>query len=162
EVFAGELIGREGFTRAVAIKRVLPVLSADPSFAEMFRSEARIASGLVHPNIVSVLDFDRDEEGRLFFVMELIGGTDLRALVESGPLAPEIAAFVVAEVLRALAFAHGVGQAGVVHRDVTPHNVLISWTGAVKLGDFGIAKAAASRSGSGEVTQSGVVKGKPG
>src|SRR6185503_6048820 len=77
EVFAGSAIGAEGFSRKVAIKRVLPGLSGNAGFAQMFVAEAQISSQLVHPNIVSVLDFDRDAEGRLFLVMELVDGVDL-------------------------------------------------------------------------------------
>src|SRR5574338_314874 len=80
EVFLGSTVGAEGFSRRVAIKRVLPGYSDNAAFAQMFVSEARISSQLVHPNIVSVLDFDRDPEGRLFLVMELVEGRDLDAL----------------------------------------------------------------------------------
>lgn len=160
EVFRGTLIGAEGFARPVAIKRVLPGYSADASFAEMLKTEARIASLLAHPNIVSVLDFDRDEQQRLFLVMELVEGKDLSQLLKTGPLPISVITFVLHELLRALAFAHSMEHQGqpmfIVHRDVSPHNVLLAWSGAVKLSDFGIAKAAAST----QVTATGVVKGK--
>src|SRR2546423_2472435 len=84
EVFLGSTVGAEGFSRKVAIKRVLPGFSDNPAFANMFISEARISSRLVHPNIVSVLDFDRDADRRLFLVMELVEGHDLDALVATG------------------------------------------------------------------------------
>jgi serine/threonine-protein kinase len=148
EVFAGAAIGAEGFSRKVAIKRVLPGFSDHAAFARMFIDEAQISSQLVHPNIVSVLDFDRDAEGRLFLVMELIDGVDLHALLATGlPPVPAVV-FVIAEVLRGLGFAHDLPTAsdmrGVVHRDISPHNVLLSWEGAVKVSDFGIAKARAA------------------
>jgi serine/threonine protein kinase len=162
EVFAGTAVGAEGFARPVAIKRVLAGHSEAPQFAAMFIEEARIASQLTHPNIVSMLDFDRDDEGRLFLVMELVDGKDLAALAAGGPVPPALAVFIASEILRGLGHAHeraGTGGIrGYVHRDVSPHNVLVSWEGAVKVSDFGIAKAL---EGCGAVG-SGAVKGKPG
>ncbi|HSS03421.1 MAG TPA: serine/threonine-protein kinase [Kofleriaceae bacterium] len=161
EVFAGSAVGAEGFSRKVAIKRVLPGFSEHARFARMFIAEARISSQLVHPNIVSVLDFDRDADGRLFLVMELVDGKDLDALNSSGLLPPSVVIFVISEVLRGLGFAHDLptssGMRGVVHRDISPHNVLLSWEGAVKVSDFGIAKARAAS----EATASAFIKGKP-
>ncbi|HEX3476413.1 MAG TPA: protein kinase [Kofleriaceae bacterium] len=165
EVFAATMVGAEGFARQVAIKRVLPELSRVPSFAAMFVAEAQIASRLAHPNIVSVLDFVRDAEGRLSLVMEYVDGTDLASLLAAGPIAPGLASFVALEVLRGLGHAHdlpepGAGSGrvlGIVHRDVSPQNVLVSCEGAVKLSDFGLAKV---RAASG-VVRSDVVRGKP-
>jgi len=161
EVFIGSMLGAEGFSRRVAIKRVLPGYSDNPAFAQMFISEAQISSRLAHPNIVSVLDFDRDPEGRLFLVMELVEGKDLDALAASGPLPIPVVIFAITEVLRGLGHAHDLptsaGMRGIVHRDVSPHNVLLSWDGAVKVSDFGIAKA---RNAS-EATASVFIKGKP-
>jgi len=162
EVFLASTMGAEGFQRRVAIKRVLPGYSDNPAFAQMFVAEARISSQLVHPNIVSVVDFDRDAEGRLFLVMELVEGKDLDALLGSGgPLPIPVVIFVITEVLRGLGFAHdlpvGTGMRGIIHRDVSPHNVLLSWEGAVKVSDFGIAKARAAS----EATASQLIKGKP-
>src|SRR5262245_88449 len=161
EVFVGSTVGAEGFSRKVAIKRVLAGYSDNARFAQMFVAEARISSQLVHPNIVSVLDFDRDDEGRLFLVMELVEGKDLDALNATGSLPLSVAVFVIGEILRGLGFAHdlpmGAGLRGVIHRDVSPHNVLISWEGAVKVSDFGIAKAKAAS----EATASAFIQGKP-
>lgn len=161
EVFIGSTIGAEGFSRKVAIKRVLPGYSDNPQFSQMFVSEAQISSRLSHPNIVSVLDFDRDAEGRLFLVMELVEGKDMDALAASGPLPVPVIVFLISEVLRGLGHAHDLptdaGMRGIVHRDVSPHNVLLSWDGAVKVSDFGIAKA---RNAS-EATASVFIKGKP-
>ncbi len=161
EVFLGSTIGAEGFSRRVAIKRVLPGYSDNQAFAQMFVSEAQISSQLVHPNIVSVLDFDRDPENRLFLVMELVEGKDLDALMATGLLPYPVVIFVISEVLRGLGHAHdlpvGNQARGVVHRDISPHNVLLSWTGAVKVSDFGIAKARAAS----EATASVFIKGKP-
>ena len=161
EVFLGSTLGAEGFSRRVAIKRVLPGYSDNDQFAQMFVAEARISSQLVHPNIVSVLDFDRDADRRLFLVMELVEGKDLDALAHSGLLPIPVVIFVIAEVLRGLGFAHdlpvGTDMRGVVHRDVSPHNVLLSWEGAVKVSDFGIAKAREASN----ATATTMVKGKP-
>jgi serine/threonine protein kinase len=161
EVFLGSTVGAEGFSRKVAIKRVLPGYSENESFSRMFVAEARISSQLVHPNIVSVLDFDRDPENRLFLVMELVEGKDLDALMGSGILPFSVVIFVIGEVLRGLGYAHdlpvGNESRGVVHRDISPHNVLLSWAGAVKVSDFGIAKARAAS----EATASVFIKGKP-
>jgi hypothetical protein len=160
EVYRGTQRGAEGFSKTVAVKRVLPGYSNDPQFAEMFVSEATIASRLMHPNVVAVTDFDRDTAGRLFLVMELVEGRDLRALMTTGRLPPTIVVYIVSELLRALGYAHALHHDGrpmqIVHRDVSPHNVLVSWDGAVKLSDFGIAKAAEAS----PATRTGVVKGK--
>jgi len=162
EVFLGSTVGAEGFSRKVAIKRVLPGYSDNEAFAQMFVAEARISSELVHPNIVSTIDFDRDAEGRLFLVMELVEGRDLDSLLSSGMVPIPVVIFVIGEVLRGLGYAHDLPAGpsdvrGVVHRDVSPHNVLLSWEGSVKVSDFGIAKARAAS----EATASVFIKGKP-
>ena len=144
EVFAGELVGADGFRRAVAIKRMQPALARQPAFNRLFVREARLAALLSHPGIVSVLDFDRDENGRYYLVMERIHGVDLDALVATGPVPLDCALGIAAQVLRALAYAHALTHAGellgIVHRDVSPHNIMLTWTGAVKLVDFGVAR----------------------
>ena len=162
EVFLGSMVGAEGFSRRVAIKRVLPGFSDNPSFAQMFVAEAQISAQLQHPNIVSVFDFDRDGENRLFLVMELVEGRDLDALVSSGLLPIPLVIFLITEVLRGLGHAHDLPVStgtlrGIIHRDVSPHNVLLSWDGAVKVSDFGIAKAREASA----ATASLLIKGKP-
>lgn len=162
EVFAGTMVGAEGFTRRVAIKRVLSGLSQIPAFATMFAAEARIASRLSHPNVVSVLDFRRDAEQRLFLVMELVDGRDLARLLEAGPIEPSLAIFIVIELLRGLGYVHDLhdreaGTRGVVHRDVSPQNLLLSYAGEVKVSDFGLAKTLAT----GVTVWSGMIRGKP-
>jgi serine/threonine-protein kinase len=164
EVFRASILGPSGFRKPVCIKRIRPELGDDPEFVEMFEREARIAALLTHPNIVQVFDFDR-HEGRLFLAMELVEGLDLRDVVKDvralGLRVPVgFALHVTRGLLEALGHAHGLLVDGaprpVVHRDVSPHNVLISTDGSVKLADFGIAKAR----GSSAATREGVVKGK--
>ena len=162
EVFLARTLGAEGFSRPVAIKRVLDELSQDAQFADMFVAEARLSARLQHPNLVSVLDFDRDADGRLFLVMELVDGVDLRGLLDTGPLPFSLVIHLAIEILRGLDYAHELplnaeGVRGLVHRDISPHNVLLSWEGAVKVSDFGIAKARAATS----ATASVLIKGKP-
>ncbi len=165
-VYRGLTHGAAGFTCKVAIKRVLPNLAEDAAFVAMFVEEARVASELQHPNIVQVHDFDRDDEGRYFIVMEWIDGIDLFSWIQSFAGAPtpwhEVAAIGV-EILRGLGAAHervdGNGQpAPVIHRDVSPQNVLLSVQGIVKLADFGLARAADRNT----MTAPGTVKGKLG
>ncbi len=164
EVFKATATGTSGFTRPVCIKRVRPELCDDPEFVEMFEREARISANLQHPNIVQVFDFDRYDD-RLFLAMEYVEGMDVRQILkETGALGVrvpvEFALHVTEGLLEALKHAHtntvdGV-QRPVIHRDISPHNILVSVDGFVKLTDFGIAKA---RGGS-SATRTGVVKGK--
>jgi serine/threonine protein kinase len=160
EVHLGTSAGADGFVRPVAVKRVLAGFANEPKFADMFIAEARLASRLSHPNIVAVTDFDRDEEGRPFIVMEYVDGRDLSALLGTGLLPVPETIFVASEILRGLGYAHDLPQEsgirGIVHRDMSPQNVLLSWEGAVKVSDFGIAKALESSAG----VRSGSLKGK--
>src|SRR5512140_1628494 len=164
EIFVGTQHGMEGFERPVVLKRILAPLVADPQFRNMLIDEAHVAMGLNHSNIVQVLDLGH-VRGRYFLVMELVDGWDLsqilvRATNADFPLPPEIVLYIVAEICRALAYAHARTRDGqplaIVHRDVSPQNVLISEQGEVKLTDFGIAKAMGRR----EHTNQGVIKGK--
>ena len=149
EIFLASSFGPEGFEKQVIIKRIRPSFAEDPAFVEMFVSEARLVSKLNHSNIVQIFDFDR-HENTFYIAMEYVRGRSLaqahqRALELSIALTPALAAEIVAEVARGLSFAHRLtehGQPlGLVHRDVTPQNILLSYDGAVKLTDFGIAKA---------------------
>ncbi len=160
EVYRGALLGVEGFSRPVALKRVLPSFSSDAQFAKLFINEAQIASWLQHPNIVSVIDFSRDDEGHLFLAMELVEGINLVQLMAEQSIEPSIAALIVGEILRGLDFAHNVKRDNkkicVAHRDISPHNILLSWNGAIKISDFGIAKAI----GHGVQENTGTLRGK--
>ena len=164
EVFRALLRGAEGFEKEVCIKRILPMFTEDDDFVRMFKDEATLASKLQHANIVQILDFDT-AEGQYYIAMEFVEGRDLKrvlsAIKGSGRTMPlGIGAFIGAEILKGLHYAHTrwhSGQAlGIIHRDISPHNVLVSMFGEVKITDFGIAKAASRVS----ATRSGVVKGK--
>jgi tRNA A-37 threonylcarbamoyl transferase component Bud32 len=165
EVFAATVEGAAGFEKPVAIKRILPHLCEDPEFVEMFREEARMASRLTHANIAQVFDFD-EIDGQYLLAMEWVHGKDLRRVLRAAekrslPPSPGRAIHLVREVARALHHAHtaagpGGPPLGLVHRDVSPQNILVSFAGEVKLTDFGIAKAA-SRS---VATGVGIIKGK--
>jgi serine/threonine-protein kinase len=164
EIFVGTQHGMEGFERPVVLKRILAPLVADPQFRNMLIDEAHVAMGLNHSNIVQVLDLGH-VRGRYFLVMELVDGWDLsqilaRAASAQFSLPPEIVLYIAAEICRALAYAHARTRDGqplaIVHRDVSPQNVLVSEQGEVKLTDFGIAKAMGRR----EHTNQGVIKGK--
>jgi serine/threonine protein kinase len=166
EIFLATQLGREGFQKPVILKRIHSSIYADPQFRNMFIDEAHISMGLSHSNIVQILDLGVGS-GRYFLVMEAVDGWDLgrvlhRAATAGVALPRELGLHVVAEVCRALAYAHGKVNPvdgrplGIVHRDVSPQNILLSDQGEVKLTDFGIAKAMNKR----EHTGTGVVKGK--
>jgi protein kinase-like protein len=166
EVYEGQVLGEGGFERRVAIKRLLAEHVVDESFLKSFVDEARIASQLHHANIVAVLDFGF-ADGLPFQVLELVDGMDLASAAAAArerrsPIPTELALWIVAEIALALDYAHAARDArgqpmGIVHRDVSPENILISWSGDVKLADFGIAYAIKRL----EMTRVGVVKGKP-
>ncbi|MGQ0825685.1 MAG: Stk1 family PASTA domain-containing Ser/Thr kinase [Actinomycetota bacterium] len=138
--------------RPVALKALFPEYAREPSFVERFRREAQAAANLNHPNIVAIYDWGQ-ETGTYFIVMEYVEGRSLRDLIRSeGPLEAHQAAEITAEIAGALAFAH---RTGVVHRDVKPGNVLLTRSGAVKVTDFGIARAGTSDG----LTQTGSVMG---
>ena len=148
EIFRAGVVGTQDFERTVAIKRVLPEAAANQRYAKMLADEARIMAGLHHSNIVAVSDFARDDEGCLFLVMELVEGVDLRKLVRTGPVPPPVAIYIAGELLRGLGYMHDRVDAGgklleLVHGDVSAGNVLLSWDGAVKISDFGLARACA-------------------
>jgi tRNA A-37 threonylcarbamoyl transferase component Bud32 len=165
ELYLGRLDGPDGFCKPVALKLMHPHLSDDKHFAQMFLKEARIAAALAHPAIVQVLDVG-EFGGEYFMALEYVHGKDLRRLLadlKGSPMPRGAALRVVLEVGRALHYAHrlrdpGGRPLGIVHRDVSPSNVLLSYQGLVKLADFGVAKIA-ERS---NATVSGALKGKLG
>ena len=167
EVFRATGEGPEGFERAFVVKRILPGLSDAPEFVSMFVDEAKISARLLHPNIVQVFEFAY-QDGGYYIVMEPVDGVDmgllLRKLERRGAVAPAaFAAEVGRQACRGLGFAHGLCSPdgkpyGIVHRDVTPPNIMVAWNGAVKILDFGIARAVQELRVS--QTDAGIVKGK--
>jgi serine/threonine protein kinase len=165
EVYKARRLGEAGFERILAVKRILPHLSADEEFVSMFIDEAKIAVQLSHPNIAAVHDLGRID-GNCYLVLDYVHGRDLRQLWERerewrAPPHAGIACHVIARALEGLSHAHratdGHGRAlDLIHRDVTPQNILVSFEGDVKIVDFGLAKA----QGRAHATQAGVVKGK--
>lgn len=167
ELFLGKFKGPGGFEKRCALKRILPQFAADQTFQRMFQNEARVSAMFDHPNVVQVFELGKDEQGQFFIAMELVNGMNLRQLVQLAQqtgqrIPPELAAFMMAQALDGLAYAHGfrdpeTGEAlNLVHRDISPQNILVSYEGAVKLVDFGIVKGSSI---SGE-TQAGMLKGK--
>jgi serine/threonine-protein kinase len=149
-VYFGQMVGAHGFSRVVAIKRMLPRLARDPSFHAMFVDEARLASRVQHPNVVPILDV-LDEGGEVMIVMDYVRGpslsTLLKTMVEKGEKAPvPVIASIVCGMLAGLHAAHEAKDRqgrtlGIVHRDVSPQNVLVGVDGVSRLMDFGVAKA---------------------
>lgn len=164
EVYRAQTAGASGFVKEVVIKRILPQFSEDQNFVRMFVDEARLAARLHHPNIVQVFDFDV-ADATYYIAMEYVEGVDLRSVLERASgrgeqLELAECLFIVKEIAKALDYAHRRHHKGqaleIVHRDVSPHNVMISFEGDVKLTDFGIAKATSRIT----QTQEGIVKGK--
>ncbi len=167
EVFRAVMPGVEGFQRTFVVKRILAERAQSPYFVEMFVQEARINALLHHPNIVQVFDFG-NVGGTYFLAMEYVSGRDVSELLRrlrhrERPCPPGVAAFIAREVAGALAYAHTLaapdGAAlNIVHRDISPSNIICPRTGGVKLLDFGIAKALSDPEG--EKTGHGLFKGK--
>ncbi len=161
EVFRATKVGVAGFRKEVALKRMLPQLSHDARFVAQFLAEARLSATFSHTNLVQVFDFG-EAEGSYYLVMELVTGVDLARLIAAqGRLSPELVTFLGLQLCSALDFVHSAtledgSPAAIVHRDITPGNVLISQMGNVKLADFGIAKARAQA----VQTADGTIKGK--
>jgi serine/threonine-protein kinase len=165
EIFRGKAVAAGGFEKPVAIKRIRPQLSQDRRFVELLIAEAKVLSLLKHRNIVQIFDVGLGDDGQYFLVMEFVDGKDLgsvqRALEQRRRGMPfDLALHVGAEICEALEHAHTARapdgkQMVLVHRDVSPSNVLLSRAGEVKLTDFGIAKRAEQ-----DVTHGGAVRGK--
>jgi serine/threonine protein kinase len=167
ELFKAQLTAQHGFEKLVVIKKILPHLAQDSSFVEMFIDEARITAQLDHRNIVQVFELGTDADTP-YIAMQYVDGIDVLALLRECAraqirLPADLAALIARDVLDALDYAHqAVGSngqpLGIVHRDISPGNVLLSWRGDVKLTDFGIARAAERR----HKTDAGTLKGKYG
>jgi serine/threonine protein kinase len=155
ELYLGRARGEEGFEKMVVIKRVLPRLADDTRFVQMLQIEARIHASLSHKNIVQIHDLGVSAEGEYFIVLEYVDGRDLGTLLDTNPksmrTAPgkriddAVGLYIMSEVAEGVHFAHelrgGDGNPlGLVHRDISPSNILLSYAGEVKLSDFGVAK----------------------
>ncbi len=149
-VYEAEQVGAAGFTKRMAVKIIHERFAQHPEWLQLFIDEAKLSANLVHGNIVQIYQLGESERGH-FIAMEFIKGITLRTLINTHrmlrrPLPGDIAAYCASRVCRALDFAHHfVGEDGrrldIVHRDVSPGNVMLTWDGHVKLADFGIAKA---------------------
>ncbi|MBN1210786.1 MAG: serine/threonine protein kinase [Myxococcaceae bacterium] len=165
EIWLARQVGPKGFEKFIVIKRILDGLGTDPEFVGMFLDEARIAAQLNHPHIVQIFDLG-EEAGAFYIAMEYLPGENLSTIARTGarqgkPLPIPLAVRIIADVAEGLGYAHaktgpdGV-LLGIVHRDVSPQNLLVTYDGVVKVLDFGIAKAASRES----ATMAGQVKGK--
>ena len=165
EVFRAKTSSLEGVQRLVAIKRILPHLASDGEFSDMFVDEARIAVNLHHANIAQVYELGRVDES-LYIAMEYVAGKDLRNLINrmrrlGQDIPVSIVAYVMGKLCEGLDYAHrkrdiAMQEMNIVHRDISPQNIIISYEGEVKIIDFGIAKAASKRTH----TEAGILKGK--
>lgn len=158
---------KEGPDRVIVIKKVIANLSSNTEFVQMFEEEIKITVGLTHPNIIQIYDYGK-VDNQYFMAMEYVEGKNLRQFVKrladmKSMFSIDMSAYIISQICHALAHAHNykdrlTGKClGIVHRDISPQNIMISYDGAVKLFDFGIAKA---RSAS-DATRAGVIKGKP-
>lgn len=166
EVYLSKSIGANGVNKFLAIKRILPQFADNKDFIEMFKEEAKIAVNLDHNNVVSIIDFKASNK-QLYLVMEYVQGQNLRQILQQKKkkglqLSLDFILYVIREVAAGLEHAHrcvdkGTGKPlNIIHRDMSPQNIMISYDGEVKIVDFGIAKAEAA----GESTRVGTLKGK--
>jgi serine/threonine protein kinase len=161
EVWLAEERGPRNFTRRVAVKKLLSVSEISEYATDSFVAEAQVIARLDHPNIVRLIEFG-SEAGALFLVLDFVDGPALDKMLKKGPLSPTAVAFLGREIARALEAVHAMcddagNNYGVVHRDVTPSNILVSRDGRVRLTDFGVARISGL---GGDKTETGVFKGK--
>jgi len=163
ELFLADYVRRDGFKRKVAIKRILPHLAGNKNFIKMFTREARVAALLQHPNVVQIFDYGKIDNA-YFIAMEYIEGKNLGEILSAlkQGLTFDKTAFIISQICKGLDYSHTkqddkTGEPfHIVHRDISPQNLLVSYQGEVKISDFGISKARSEPS----LTQAGVVKGK--
>ncbi len=168
ELYIADQIREDGFRRTVAVKKVLPHLSQNPEYVEMLGREARIAGVLQHPNIIQIYDY-RKYNDSYFIVMEYVRGRNLAEIMAKlinldRAFRVDEATYIISQVAKGLHYSHTrrdeiTGeQLNIVHRDISPQNILLSYEGEVKISDFGISKASTDP----QMTQAGVIKGKLG
>lgn len=166
EVFRARVRGAAGFEKVVALKRLHPHLSEDSEMVAMLKDEARLVSNMVHPNICQVFDFDKEGD-TYYLAMEYIHGKDISTITRyerqmNSKIPLTVVLYIIRQALTGLDFAHRATDPvtntplNIIHRDISPQNVIVSYNGGVKIIDFGIAKAAESM----HHTQNGVIKGK--
>ena len=165
EVFLAKRVGVKGFEKLLAIKRILPQFSADDEFISMFIDEAKLAADLTHRNIVQIYDFGNQQDS-YYIAMEYVFGKDLKSILKKSiekqkriPITQ--CAYIITEAAKGLEYAHNLkdhfgNPLQIIHRDISPQNILISYEGEVVVADFGIAKAASKST----QTRAGVLKGK--
>ena len=168
EIYRARLAGsKEGPDRVIVIKKVIANLSQNSEFIQMFEEEIKITVGLTNPNIIQIYDYGKVED-QYFMAMEYVEGKNLRQFVKrladmKSMFSIDMSAHIISQICHALAYAHAYKDrmSGtplcIVHRDISPQNIMISYDGAIKLFDFGIAKAKSAS----EATRAGVIKGKP-
>ena len=168
EIYRARLTNNtEGTDRIIVIKKVIANLSKNEEFVQMFEEEIKITVGLTHPNIIQIYDYGQEED-QYFMAMEYVEGKNLRQFVKrladmKSMFSIDMSCHIISQTCQALAYAHSFKDRlsgkclGIVHRDISPQNIMISYDGAVKLFDFGIAKAKSAN----ESTKAGVIKGKP-
>lgn len=168
EIYRARLsAAKEGPDRVIIIKKVIANLSQNSEFVQMFEAEIKITVGLTHPNIIQIYDYGKVDE-QYFMAMEYVEGKNLRQFVKrladmKSMFSIDMSCYIISQVCHALGYAHAYKDRltgkplGIVHRDISPQNVMISYDGATKLFDFGIAKAKSAS----ESTRAGVIKGKP-
>jgi len=165
ELYRAKIIGVEGFEKLIAVKMILPHLSLEEDLVSSFICEAKLAAFLQHQNIVQIYDFGR-MENRYFIAMEYLFGKDLKAVIRKSkerqqPISLENSLYIVSQVCKGLDYAHNLRDfngmpLSIIHRDIGPQNIFITYDGEVKIIDFGIAKAAIQD----RTTQAGSIKGK--
>jgi serine/threonine-protein kinase len=165
EVYKAKEYGVEGFERTVAVKRILPHVAEDDEFIAMFKDEAKIAVQLNHGNIAQIYNLGNEQDS-FYIALEYVAGRDLRTIFQKAqqqgqPMPVAQAAYIIMKICEGLDYAHNKKDKynrplSIVHRDVSPPNILVSFEGEVKLIDFGVAKAA----GRASRTQAGILKGK--
>src|SRR5262249_8745976 len=159
----------KGFSREAVVKRILPDLAQHPSYMHMLATEARLSAKLLHPGIVQVYDFD-EVDGEYYLAMEFVEGQTLASVMRTCARADlrmpvGVACFVIGQVASALAYAHALtddeGRSlDIVHRDVSPSNIMLTRFGVAKLLDFGVAKAADQLRLEQTHTKTGTIRGK--